>query len=112
MNNVNYHAMGQRMRIERERLGLSREKFAEIVELSPLYIGQLERGERKMSIDTLIKISNSLHISTDYLIFGTSMDITTPYNDNNLTTLLNRCSKKQLSLIEDIIKLLLPHTCE
>ena len=63
-------AIGKRIREEREKLELSREEFAEIVELSDYYIGQLERGERQMSLPVLVNIADCLHISLDYLIFG------------------------------------------
>ncbi|MCK9267332.1 MAG: helix-turn-helix domain-containing protein [Alkaliphilus sp.] len=106
-NNVNNRAIGERIRDKREKLRLTREEFAEILELSPLYIGQLERGERRMSLDTLVKISDCLYISTDHLIYGK-----TPENDiekNKINTLLNKCSKNELSLVEKIIRLILSH---
>ena len=58
--------IGNRIRAEREYLGLTREKFAEIVDLSSFYIGQIERGDRTMSLDTLLKIADSLKLSIDY----------------------------------------------
>ncbi|HCJ56810.1 MAG TPA: XRE family transcriptional regulator, partial [Clostridiaceae bacterium] len=50
---VDNKGIGERIRKEREKLALTREKLAEIIDLSPLYIGQLERGERQMSLNTL-----------------------------------------------------------
>ena len=76
IKHVNNQAIGERIRDEREKLRLTREEFAEMLELSPLYIGQLERGERQMSLNTLVKVSDYLHIPTDYLIYGK-----TPEND-------------------------------
>lgn len=107
---VNNQAIGERIRDVREKLRLTRENLAEMLGLSPLYIGQLERGERQMSLDTLVKVSDYLHIPTDYLIYGS-----TPENErekNRIITLLNKCSKKELSLIENIIKLILSHRNE
>ena len=106
-NNVNNQSIGESVRNKREKLRLTREEFAEILGLSPLYIGQLERGERQMSLDTLIKISSCLHVSADYLIYGK-----TPENDiekSGINTLLNRCSKNELLLIRNIIKLILSY---
>ena len=48
--------IGNRIRQEREKLNFSREKFAEIVDLSPNFLGQIERGEASMSLDTLVKM--------------------------------------------------------
>ena len=65
-----YKEIGSRIRIQRENLNLSREKFAEIVEISPYYLGQIERGDRRMSLEILMRIATSLHVSVDYILFG------------------------------------------
>ncbi len=56
---IDYKKIGEKIRIEREKFQMSREKFAELLELSPYFVGQIERGERKMSISTLINVSNA-----------------------------------------------------
>jgi transcriptional regulator with XRE-family HTH domain len=118
-NEVNYVEIGNKIRIERENFDMSREKFAEILNLSPYFLGQIERGERKMSINTLIKISECLHISIDSLFFeqvnnNNNNNNTNNNNNNNnnntiLHSLINRCSEKEVNVIEGLIKLLLPH---
>lgn len=105
-NEVNYVEIGNRIRIERENFDMTREKLAELLNLSPYFLGQIERGERKMSINTLINISECLHISIDYLFFK-QVNVNT--NNNVLHSLINRCSEKEVSVIEALIKLILPH---
>jgi transcriptional regulator with XRE-family HTH domain len=105
-NEVNYVEIGNRIRIERENFDMTREKLAELLSLSPYFLGQIERGERKMSVNTLIKISECLHISMDYLFFE-QVNINT--NNNVLHSLINRCSEREVNVIEGLIKLLLPH---
>lgn len=101
LKDVDNQAIGQRIREERERLGWTGEEFAEMVDLSPLYVGQLERGERRMSLETLVKVCDCCHISTDYLIYGnTAEDELGRVRINNL---LSECSKKELSLVENIV---------
>jgi transcriptional regulator with XRE-family HTH domain len=103
---INYAEIGNRIRIQRDNFGMSREKLSELLNLSPYFLGQIERGQRKMSINTLINISQCLHISIDYLIFEQTN------NDSNSTvlhSLLNRCSAKEVSVIEDIIKVIFPY---
>ena len=106
---VNYREVGERIRIEREKIQISREKFAEILDLSPFFIGQIERGERKMSISTLIKVSACLSISIDHLIFG---EVNKSEEYNSLQSLISKCSSKQIKVIEEIIKTVLPHITE
>jgi transcriptional regulator with XRE-family HTH domain len=103
---VDFKDVGDRIRTEREKLQISREKFAEILSLSPFFVGQIERGERKMSISTLISVSECLHVSLDYLIFG---EVYRVEEDNNLQYLLSNCSLKEFKVIEEIAKVILPY---
>jgi len=105
-NEINYIEIGNRIRLERENFDMTREKLAELLNLSPYFLGQIERGERKMSISTLINISECLHISIDYLFFE-QVNINT--NNTVLHSLINKCSEKEITVIEGLIKLLLPH---
>ena len=50
------------MRKYRERAGMSIEKLAEKADLHHNYVGELERGEKAASIDTLVKIAKGLRI--------------------------------------------------
>ncbi|UNC93160.1 helix-turn-helix domain-containing protein [Candidatus Contubernalis alkaliaceticus] len=117
---IDQEAVGQRMREEREKLGISRGELAELVGLSDYYIGQLERGERQMSLPVLVNISNCLHVSLDYLIFGKSYNeagfindsgkiYETNNKDNELNDLLNKCSFNELHLFKKLIKTILPY---
>lgn len=110
-NQTNYIQVGNRIRIERENFDMSRENLAELLDLSPYFIGQVERGERKMSISTLINVSQCLHISIDYLIFGKeTINTTSTINITNESySLLNKCSEKEIKTIIAIIKVILPY---
>ena len=55
--------VGQRIRHYRNQSGLSQEKLAEISGCHPTYIGQIERGEKNATIESLEKISSALEIS-------------------------------------------------
>ncbi len=119
---IDNKAVGQRIREERKKLGLSRGELAEFVGLSDYYIGQLERGERQMSLPVLINITSCLRVPADYLIFGNTGNKKHYVNDPakiyeshkygkdmELNNLLNKCSSKELDLIKKIIKTILPY---
>jgi transcriptional regulator with XRE-family HTH domain len=103
---MNYKQIGKRIRSEREGLGLTRERFAELLELSTNFVGQIERGEKKMSLETLTNISVCLHVSLDYLIKGTPENT---IHTNKLQRLISKCSNEEISLITDMLKSMLPH---
>ena len=65
---MNYIDLGRRIREERQKLNLTQEKLSESIGVTTTYIGQIERGERCPTLDTLINISNSLGVSIDYLL--------------------------------------------
>ncbi len=108
-NELEYQSIGIRIRREREKWGISREKFAEMVNLSAVYIGQIERGERKMSMDTLVAISDCLKVSIDYLIYGDDNEKELNVAKEEVYSLLSGCSEKELTITSDIIKAILPH---
>ena len=54
--------LGQRIRNFRTAKGLSQEKLAELSGCHPTYIGQLERGEKNATIESIEKISIALDI--------------------------------------------------
>ncbi len=60
-------ALGQRIRGHRQRRGLSQEKLAELAGCHSTYIGQIERGEKNATIESIEKIALALKISLSEL---------------------------------------------
>jgi len=54
--------IGENIRLHREKAGFSQEKLAEKADLHPVYISQVERAERAITIDSLLKITAALDI--------------------------------------------------
>lgn len=52
----------QNVKYYRKKYRLSQEKLAELAGLSTNYIGDIERTNRKVTIDTIEKISKALNI--------------------------------------------------
>ena len=61
-------AIGARIKSARERAGLTQEDLAAELEMSPTHISVLERGVKAPKLETLVKIANTLHVSTDMLL--------------------------------------------
>lgn len=57
-----YALIGSRLREERKTRGLSIEKLAELAEITPSFLGLIERGERKLSVLTLDNLSKALRM--------------------------------------------------
>lgn len=63
--------IGERLRSERIRLNLKQESMAEKIDVSLTFYGEIERGNKGMSAETLYKIKTALDINIDYLLTGT-----------------------------------------
>ena len=59
---------GEKLRILRNRQGLTLRQLAEMLDVSHSYIGQMEREEKIPNVEMVLKISRIFDISTDVLI--------------------------------------------
>lgn len=66
--------VGNRIRNIRENMHLNRDKFSEMLDISEVFLGQIERGERSVSIKTLTKLVKATGLSADYILFGNLSD--------------------------------------
>jgi len=55
--------VGDAIREIRKAAALSQEKLAERADLHPNYIGEVERGEKTISVDALFRIAGALNVS-------------------------------------------------
>ncbi|MFR4988712.1 helix-turn-helix domain-containing protein [Anaerotruncus colihominis] len=65
---MDYKRLGERIREERLRLNLTQAQLAEAVDISNTYMGAIERGERSLTLDTLVRLVNRLGVTVDYLL--------------------------------------------
>lgn len=59
--------IGQRIRNYRTQKGLSQEKLAELAGCHPTYVGQLERGEKNATLESVEKIASAMDLSLSEL---------------------------------------------
>ena len=67
--NINLE-IGERVRLTRVSRGFTREELAEILNISTLFLGYIECGQRGMSLTTLQNMCRILNVSADYLLLG------------------------------------------
>lgn len=108
---MDYELLGKRIREERKRLNLTQEKLAERIDLSEAYIGQIERGERILSLDTLLKITDQFGVTVDYLV-NNSIDLNDDQFLNQLKKIMMVRSTKEKQMILDVLRVMLTHVDE
>lgn len=60
--------LGMRIRYYRKEKDITQEKLAEICSLHPTYIGQVERGEKNATLESVYRISKGLGIPMSKLL--------------------------------------------
>ena len=96
---VDYQALGQRIKARRKERHLSQLDVAKAAQISPSYYGNLERGARIPSLDTLVVIANILDIGMDYLLCD-SMHITARKRSAEEIRVLSRYLRDQVAELQ------------
>lgn len=103
---MDYKKLGKRIREERLRLNLTQEHLSEEIGISTAYLGQIERGERNITLDKLITLTNRLGVTVDFLL----NDYVTVANEDLyqkiMLQLFDGRSTKEKELAVNIVKLL------
>ena len=74
---------GQRLKKERKLRKLTQEQMAEKLDISLKHYGAVERGLTGLSTENLIRLSNILGLSLDYLLKGESSADASPLEEVN-----------------------------
>lgn len=100
--------IGQRLRARRNELGYSQYQTSEKADVHPTYIGQLERGEKNATLESVEKISRALDIPMNELfanIGGTTAENKAAQNCYDMIVTLPIKEQEAIQLIiQEIIK--------
>ena len=98
-----YKIIGERLKNHRIKNGYTQEQVAELMDLAPKYISQIERGVSAGTIDTLIRFCNLYKITTDailYPLLDTSIKSSNKEYNNDFKKLCLRDQKAVEQLIQ------------
>ena len=102
---LDYCAIGKRIKAARIKAELTQERLAEHAHLSTSYIGKIETGTTKLSLQTLVNIADVLHTSADALL---SDHVSYPdvYMKKNFEDLLKDMTAEELRIAENTLSAL------
>lgn len=98
--------LGNVIRTKRKKMGLTQEELADKIGVHYTFIGQVERGEVNLSLKTLEKVVNVLHLEPNY-VFKVSEDIE-PYNEQEIeiqkiTKDLKKFSTEEIKIVKRLV---------
>ncbi|MBO5211830.1 MAG: helix-turn-helix transcriptional regulator [Clostridia bacterium] len=100
---INYIAIGKRIRQLRIERGWSQAMLAEKSGVEPSNISHIERAATKLSLPTLVNISNALEVTLDEIVYESLIK-----NDHITCDIINQlladCTSNEISAIIEIVK--------
>ena len=101
--NIDYKAIGVRIKAARVRKGVTQGYIAEVTGLSTPHISNIETGNTKLGLPTVIHLANVLDVSVDELLCD-NIHRSEKIFQNELAELLQDCEAEELHLITELAK--------
>ncbi len=99
---IDYKAIGKRIRIARIKSAITQEILAEKVSLSPTHISNIETGNTKLSLPTIIHIANALSVSVDELLCDNIICAKAVFKQE-LKDIVDDCSEYEIRFLVDML---------
>lgn len=101
--NIDYNAIGSRIRAQRKKLNMTQEKLAEAANLAPNHISNIETGSTKLSLPALLQIAVILKTDVNSLLYDNLPTLIEIY-DEDAKLILADCNKKERLFLLDLMQ--------
>lgn len=99
---IDYNAIGIRIRRIRKERGLTQQRLAEMSNLEPSNISHIERGATKLSLPSIINIANALGVTVDDLLCD-NLEQADHSFERMMGSILSDCSHREMIVITETI---------
>lgn len=100
---------GSRVKDNRKKLGLTREKLSEMIDRTENYLISLEKGDKSCSVHTVHQLSKALKVQADDSLYGKKVEEKDYSNKEILKTIIDRCDEAELKIIKEVIVAIYPN---
>lgn len=100
---VDYKAIGQRIKIARIKKGVTQETVADLIDITPAHMSNVETGKTKVSLPTLIAIANALSVSVDTLLCDNVITSKIVF-EKEAKDILSDCDEYEVRFLVDLMK--------
>ena len=98
---INYEALGRKIKEVRRKQNMTQEYLAEKVDLSVSHVSNIETAKTKVSLPTLVEISNALGVSVDYLLMDSyqSLEMKEDIFVKELDAVIENCGPRDKKIV-------------
>lgn len=100
---LDYKAIGKRIKIARIKVDLTQEKLAEMIELSPTHLSNIETGTTRVSLSTIVSLANALSVSVDDLLCDSVIKSKVQF-EKDIKDILQDCDDYEIRIIKDMME--------
>lgn len=98
---LDYKAIGKRIKIARIKADLTQERLAEAVQVSPSHMSNIETGSTRVSLTAIVAIANALSVTVDDLLCD-SLTKSRIQFENDIAETLEDCDAYEIRMIADM----------
>lgn len=98
---LDYKAIGKRIKIARIRADLTQERLAERVGLSTTHLSNIETGTTRVSLQSIVGLANALDVTADDLLCDSVVRAKVQF-EREMAHLLADCDEYELRVIREV----------
>lgn len=102
-DNIDYKAIGKRIRTARLKAGMTQELLAEKAGLSTTHMSNIETGSSKLSLPAIISLADALGVSVDELLCDNVIRSWEIFS-REIQDILSDCDEYEIRILADILK--------
>ena len=103
---LDYKAIGKRIKIARINADMKQDRLAEKSGLSPTHVSNVERGSTKVSITSIVNLANALGVTVDDLLCDNLIHAR-PQFETDIAELLADCDDYEIHMVKDMTEALI-----
>ena len=103
---LDYKAIGKRIKIARIKADMKQEHLAEKSGLSPTHVSNVETGTTKVSLSALVSLANALGVTADDLLCDSLIHARVQF-EQDIAELLEDCDPYEIRMVKDMTEALI-----
>ncbi|HBF4081632.1 TPA: helix-turn-helix transcriptional regulator [Clostridioides difficile] len=100
---VDYKALGKRIKIARINKDITQEAVAEKIDITASHMSNIETGKTKVSLPVLINIANALSVTVDELLCDNVLNSKIIF-EGEAKEIFNDCDEYEVRMLVDVLK--------
>ena len=102
---LDYKAIGRRIKIARIKADLTQERLAEMVEISPTHMSNIETGTTRVSLTAIVSLANALSVTVDDLLCDSVVKSKVQF-EKDIAGILANCDEYEIRMVKDMAQAL------